>query len=367
MIPVSKPFVGEEELQEVRKVFQSSWLGMGQWTKNFEDQLKNFLGVKHVIAVNSGTSAIHLALVCCGIKNGDQVIVPSLTFAATVQAIVATGAEPVFCDVELDTLNIDTDDARRRITERTKAIVPVHYRGYPCDMEKIENIAKKNNIRIIEDAAHAFGSKYKGKKIGSFGDITCFSFDPIKIITCGEGGAIATNNDQVAVLAQKGRILGISKDTWSRYRHERAWFYDVETIGFRYHMSNINAAIGIVQLKKFDEFLRRRIEIVKLYDENLRNIEGVKLLKTDYDSMAPFCYIIRAQKRDKLMQFLKENSIDTGIHYIPNHQQTFFSKYSTSLPVTEKIFEEILTLPLYYQLKDEEVLVICEKIKQFYS
>ncbi|MGC8804605.1 MAG: DegT/DnrJ/EryC1/StrS family aminotransferase [Candidatus Ratteibacteria bacterium] len=366
MIPVAKPSVGEQELEEVRKVFQSGWLGMGAWVKQFEDELKNFIGAKFVIATNTGTSAIHLALVCCGIKNGDEVIVPSLTFAATIQAIVATGAFPVFCDVQPDTLNLAPADVRKRITSKTKAVIPVHYRGYPCDMEEIQDIAEKNKLRIIQDAAHAFGSKYKGKKIGSFGDITCFSFDPIKIITCGEGGAIVTNDDDVARTAEKGRILGISRDTWSRYKHERSWFYDVETIGFRYHMSNINAAIGIVQMKKFDGFLKRRQDIVRIYDENLKHIEGIELLKADYESMAPFCYIIRAEQRDALMAYLKENGIDTGIHYIPNHLQSYFSKYKASLPVTEKIWNEILTLPLYYELKDEQVLMICEKIKDFY-
>ncbi|HPO52536.1 MAG TPA: DegT/DnrJ/EryC1/StrS family aminotransferase [bacterium] len=367
MIPVAKPFVGEEELEEVRKVFQSGWLGMGAWVKQFEDQLKNFIGTKYVIATNTGTSAIHLALVSCGIKSGDEVIVPSLTFAATIQAIVATGADVVFCDVQPDTLNIDPKDIKKRITSKTKAIVPVHYRGYPCDMEEIEKIAEENGLRIIEDAAHAFGSKYRGKKIGSFGDITCFSFDPIKIITCGEGGAIITVDENVAKLVEKGRILGISRDTWSRYKHERSWFYDVETFGFRYHMSNINAAIGIVQLKKFDEFLKRRLAIVRKYDENLKDIKCITLLKTDYESMAPFCYIIRAEKRDDLMAYLKENGVDTGIHYIPNHLQSYFSKYKVSLSVTEKIWNEILTLPLYYGLEDEQVLMICDRIKHFYS
>ncbi|HOL49969.1 MAG TPA: DegT/DnrJ/EryC1/StrS family aminotransferase [bacterium] len=367
MIPVARPCLGEEELEEVRKVFESGWLGMGAWVKKFEDELKDFFNVKHVIAVNTGTSAIHLALVSCGIKQGDEVIVPSLTFAATIQAIVATGASVVFCDVQPDTLNLDPEDVKKRVSSKTKAIVPVHYRGYPCEMDQLKNIAKQHRLRIIEDAAHAFGSKYRGKKIGSFGDVTCFSFDPIKIITCGEGGAIVTNDDDVAIAAEKGRILGINKDTWSRYKHERSWFYDVETIGFRYHMSNINAAIGIVQMKKFPRFLERRLEIVKLYDENLKNINGIKLLKTDYRSMAPFCYIIRAEQRDNLMAYLKKNDIDSGIHYIPNHLQSFFSKYKTSLPITEKIWNEILTLPLYYGLQNEQVLMICDRIKNFYS
>ncbi len=367
MIPVAKPSIGEEEIEEVRKVFESGWLGMGAWVKQFENAVSDFIGAKHVIAVNTGTSALHLALVACGIKSGDEIIVPSLTFAASIQAIVATGAVPVFCDVEPDTLNADPADIEKKITSGTKAIMPVHYRGYPCNMEWISEIAKSKKLRVIEDAAHAFGSKYKGRKIGSSGDITCFSFDPIKIITCGEGGAIVTNDESIAEKTRKARILGISKDTWSRYKHERSWFYDVESIGFRYHMSNINAAIGLVQLKKFPVFLQRRIEIVRLYDENLKDARGVKLLRHDYESMAPFCYIIRVEKREELMAYLRENNIDTGIHYIPNHLQSFFSKFSVRLHTTEQVWNEILTLPLYYELKDQEVLMICEKIKSFYS
>lgn len=367
MIPVAKPSIGEEEIEEVRKVFASGWLGMGTWVKQFEENVSNFIGAENTIAVNTGTSALHLSLIACGIEKGNEVIVPSFTFTASVQAIVATGAVPVFCDIEPDTLNADPLDIEKKITSRTKAIMPVHYRGYPCDMERIMEIAKSKKLRIIEDAAHAFGSKYKGRMIGSFGDITCFSFDPIKIITCGEGGAIVTGNEVVAKNAQKARILGISKDTWSRYRHERSWFYDVESIGFRYHMSNINAAIGLVQLKKFPLFLRKRLDIVKIYNEGLKDIKGVELLKHDYGSMSPFCYIIKAKKREELMTYLKENNIDTGIHYIPNHLQSFFSQFAVSLPVTEQIWHEILTLPLYYELTNQEALMICKKIKSFYS
>lgn len=367
MIPVSRPCVGEEELKEVGKVFKTGWLGMGSWVKDFEEELKKNLGVRNVIAVNTGTSALHLALECLEIGREDEVVVPSLTFVASIQSIVACGAKPVFCDVYSDTLNIDVEDMERKITSRTKAIMPIHYSGLPCQIDKIIEIAKRKKILVMEDAAHAFGSTYKGKKIGNFGDVTCFSFDPIKMITCGEGGAIVTNDDEIAKIAAKKRILGISKDTWSRYKHKRSWFYNVETLGFRYHMSNINAAIGLIQLKKLPLFFKRRQEIGKKYDKSFDNVKEFELIKHDYDNVSPFNYIIKVKKgREKLMEFLKENDIDSGVHYIPNHLQPFFSKYKTSLPVTEKIWKQILSLPLYYELEDGEIEKITETIKSFF-
>ncbi len=197
MIPVSRPSIGEEELKAVGKVFRTGWLGLGSVTKEFEDGVAKFLSHQeknYVVAVNTGTTALHLALDAIGIKTGDEVVLPSLTFVATAQTVLACGATCVFCDIEEDTLNMDIEDLKRKITHKTRAIIPVHYRGLPCNMDAILDIALSKKIRIVEDAAHAFGSYYKGKRIGSFGDITCFSFDPIKNITCGEGGAVVTRD-----------------------------------------------------------------------------------------------------------------------------------------------------------------------------
>lgn len=367
LMPVSRPSVGKDELKEIKEVFKSRWLGLGAWVYKFEAEICDFIGVKNTIAVNTGTTALHLALDSVGIKQGDKVLVPSFTFVATIQAIMLTGARPVFCDIEADSINIDLNDASKRITDMTKAIMPVHYCGLPCDMDAILDLAKKHNLRVIEDAAHAFGSSYKGKKIGSFADITCFSFDPIKNITCGEGGAITTNDDTLAKLIYKKRILGIDKDTWSRYKHKRDWFYKVDTLGFRYHMSNINAAIGLIQIEKIDKFIRRKKEILKRYDDEFRNINGIELLRRDYENTAPFNYIIKIKKeRDRLMMFLKRRKIDSAIHYIPNHLQPFFRRFKTSLPITEKVWREILTLPLYYDMSNEDVGLVIDSVKEFF-
>lgn len=367
LIPVAKPSVGLDELAEVKKVFDSNWLGLGKWVFDFENRLKEFLGAKNIIAVNTGTTALHLALDSIGIKEGDEVIVPSLTFVATIQAIMLCRAKPVFCEVYPDTLNINIEDVRRRITSKTKVIIPVHYGGLACEMDRLLELAEKHKLRIVEDAAHAFGSFYKNKKIGSFGDITCFSFDPIKNITCGEGGAIVTGDDKLSEIIREKRILGISKDTWSRYKHKRSWFYTVNTLGFRYHMSNINAAIGLIQLNKFDKFIERKKEIVRRYDDEFKFINNIELLSRNYDDAAPFNYIIKIKaRREKLMDFLKKQNIESGVHYIPNHLHPFFAQYKKRLPITEKVWKEIISLPLYYGMSDADVHYVIKNVKKFF-
>ena len=367
MLPVSKPSTGKEELDAIEKVMQTGWLGLGSVVFDFENKLKNYLAVKNVIAVNTGTSAIHIALDAFGVSSGDEVIVPSLTFAATIQAIIATGAVPVFCEIEADTLNVELADIEKRITPRTKAILPVHYCGQACDMDALLAMARPKGIKVVEDAAHAFGSSYKGKKIGSFGDVSCFSFDPIKNITCGEGGAVTLNDDEVAERIRRKRIVGIDKDTWHRYRNERAWFYEVTERGYRYHMSNINAAIGIEQLKKMEKFVTRKRAITMRYDNEFRGVAGVKTLRNDYIETAQFCYILQVENgRDKMMEFLKSKAVGAGVHYIPNHTQPFFKKFAKhALPVTEKIAEQIITLPLYYDMTDGDVGLVVDSVKEF--
>src|SRR3989338_97139 len=368
MIPISKPNIGEEELHQVSLVFKSGWLGMGSVVFEFEKALKSYLNAKHVIAVNTGTSALHIALSALDIKQGDEVIVPSLTYIATVQAILACGAIPKFCDIEENTLNIDLQDVKKQMNSQVRAIIPVHYGGLPCNMDALLKYAHENGIFVIEDAAHAFGSTYNNKKIGSFGDITCFSFDPIKNITCGEGGCVALSNDELAQKIITQRILGIDKDTWQRYKHQRSWFYNVVMPGFRYHMSNINAAIGLVQLQKVDQFIKKRKEIIQKYDQALSDVEGIELLYRDYEQTAPFNYIIKIKHclRDKLLNFLNNNAIGAGVHYIPNHFHPLFKKYKTHLHITEKVFEQILSLPLYTDLTGAEIAYVITKIQEFY-
>jgi len=366
-LPVSKPSVGKEELEKIKEVFLTNWLGMGSFVKEFEDAIMDFINTRHVVAVNSGSSAIHLAIDVLGLEAQDEIITPSLTFAAAIQAIICSGARPVFCDVDEETLNIDIRKAQKMISKKTRAILPVHYCGNPVDMDALLGLAQAHKLVIIEDACHSFGSSYKGRKIGSFGHMTCFSFDPVKVITCGEGGCITTSHDGWSELLRKKRLLGIDKDTWSRYKNKRSWHYDVVTQGYRYHMSNINAAIGLAQMEKIRQFIQKRQEIVARYDNTFRDIPELRILKKDIGGVSPYCYIIRVKKdRDKLMHFLKEKGIETGIHYIPNHLQTVFKRYASKLPVTERVWKEILTLPLYYDMSDAEVRLVLDSIKDFY-
>ena len=367
MIPIARPSIGKEELKNMERVFKTCWLGMGSFVYEFERKIQKYLGAKYVIAVNTGTTAIHLALASIGVKAGDEVIVPSLTFAGSVQPIVALGAKPVFCEIEPDTLNIDLDDAEKRITKKTKAMIIIHYGGMACDMDRALRMGKKHKIRIVEDAAHAFGSLYKGKKIGSFGDVACFSFDPIKNLTCGEGGCVTTGSAGLAEILRRKRLLGISKDTWMRYKNKRSWFYEVVTEGYRYHMSNVNAAIGLAQLKKAKKFIQKKKNIVKEYDNFFKGINNIELLRRNYRDTAPFNYTIKIKaKRDDFMQYMNKNGVSIGINYIPNHIQPFFAKFKTKkLPITEMVWKEIVSLPLYADMTSGETKKVKNLVKKF--
>jgi len=369
MIPVQRPYLGQEELLAVGKVFESRWLGMGTVTKEFEDRLREFLGAKHVIAMSTGTAALHLAVAALDLREGDEVVVPSLTFVASVQAILAAGARPVFCEVSKETLTIDVSDVRRRMTAKTKAIMPVHYGGLACDLDELLAFARARKIWIVEDAAHAFGSSYKGRKIGTLGDLTCFSFDPIKNVSCGDGGAIATDNDEFARRILPSRNVGIGQDSWARQNTTRSWYYEVVAPGYRYHLGNLNAAIGLEQLKRFETFKARKQSIVRRYEEAFKNVSGLALPRRNLDETFPFFYVVRVleRRREALIEYLKEREIGTGVHYIPNHLQPLFAALRVSLPTTEQLFEEILTLPLYFEMTDADVETVIAAVRGFFG
>ena len=368
MIPVSRPTFSTEELSAVGNVFDTGWLGMGNTTYEFEKAVADRVGGRHVLAVNSGTSALHIALDSYGVGPGDEVIVPSLTYAACIQAILAVGAVPVMCESNPETLLIDPEDVAARITEHTRAIMPVHYCGQACDMDTLLALAESHRCRVVEDAAHAFGSTYKGKPIGSFGHVTCFSFDPIKIITCGEGGAVVVDDDEVAERMRQKRILGIDKETWHRYHNQRALSYAVVTNGYRYHMPNFSAAIGLVQLEKMSAFIARRRAVCLRYDEAFTPLSGVRPLRVDYAEAAPFMYVLRVPNghRGTFIATLKKSGVDTGIHYIPNHQHPFFAPFSRGpLPVADRLGEEIVTLPLFSDISDDDVDTVISAVLEF--
>ncbi|MBI4596984.1 MAG: DegT/DnrJ/EryC1/StrS family aminotransferase [Candidatus Omnitrophica bacterium] len=363
MIPVSRPSIGAQELAAVREVFDTGWLGLGATTAAFEGALSQRFAGRQVVAVNTGSSALHVALAASGIGPGDEVMVPSLTFAASVQAIVATGATPVFCESHEETLLMDIDDTISRLTPNTKAIMPVHYCGQACDMDRLLALAGERGLLIVEDAAHAFGSTCRGRPIGSFGHLTCFSFDPIKTITCGEGGAVVVEDGRVADRMRRMRLLGIDRDAWQRSKGAKSWSYEVTDPGFRYHMPNFCAAIGLTQLDRLEEIVAKRRGICRRYDEAFHRLRVVRLLKVDYAAAAPQLYIVKVpgDARDGFMAFLQARGVGTGVHYLANHRQPFFAPFARGpLPRAEQVAEQIVSLPLFTDMTDEEVCaVIC--------
>jgi perosamine synthetase len=369
VIPVHRPYIGQEELKAVGRVFDTRWLGMGSVTKEFEEKLREFLGAKHVIAVNTGTSALHITLDALDLESGDEVIVPSLTFVSSVQAILAAGVCPVFCDVHADTLNMNIRDALHRVTMRTKVIMPVHYGGLACEMDELLPLAREQKIWIVEDAAQAFGSTYKGRKVGTLSDVTCFSFDAIKNITCGNGGAVVTDSDEIASRIIPRRNVGIDTDSWSRIGNGRNWFYEVVTPGYRYHLSDLNAAIGLEQLKRSETFKARKQAIVRRYDETFKDVSGLTLVAHNLDETFPFSYVVRIlnKRRDALMTYLKEQGIGTAVQFIPNHLQPLFADFREPLPVTEQLYKEILTLPLYFEMTDADVETVIAAVRSFFK
>lgn len=365
MIPSSRPYLDSKETDAVARVLKSGWLGSGPKTQQFEAALKEMIGAKNVLAVNTGTSALHLALLGFSIDPRDEVIVPSLTFCATIQAIIAVGAIPVFVEIDPNTLCIDVTDIRKNISKNSKAILPVHYGGQPCEMDEIMAISDEFNLIVVEDAAHAFGSFYKGKPIGTIGHVTCFSFDPIKNITCGEGGAVALEDDTVAEKIRKMRVLGMDKDGYLRYKIAGLG-YEVISEGYRYHMSDINAAIGLEQLLKFKEIAKRRKVIWELYSNSLKDVKNILVLQHDIKQIVPFNFVVRILNglRDELYTYLRKKEIGVGIHYPLNHLQPFFKGKLKSLPVTENVGKQILTLPLFPSMSDSDVYNIIQEVKK---
>ena len=366
-IRLSKSSISNLEKEAVLKVLDKEFLGMGEEVQVFEQNIKEYLQTNmEVVCVNTGTSALHLSLLCLGLKDRDEILVPSLTYVASFQAISATGAKAISCDINEDTLLIDINDAQKRVTKNTKAIMPVHYASNSKDIDKVYKFAKEHNLRVIEDAAQAFGCKRDDKYIGQNGDIICFSFDGIKNITSGEGGAIVSNDKDFIQKIKDARLLGVEKDTDKRYSKQRSWDFDVKYQGFRYHMSNIMASIGIEQLKRIDKFRDKRQNIAKEYLNYLKDIEDITFLDIDYSEVIPHIFVIKAKNRDRLREYLLDNNIEVGIHYKPNHLLSLY-KSNYSLEITEKIYNEILTLPCHYDLTNDEHSFVIDKIREFYG
>jgi dTDP-4-amino-4,6-dideoxygalactose transaminase len=366
LIRLSKSCINEAEKRAVIGVLDREFLGMGAEVQLFEQALTDFFGRPAVCVVN-GTAALHLAIQACNIGLGDEVLVPSITYVSSFQAISATGAKPVACDIDQESLILDLKDAEKRLTSNTKAIMPVHYSGGVGRLEEVYFFAKYHGLRVIEDAAHAFGTIYNGQRIGKTGDISCFSFDGIKNITSGEGGCIVTDNKSVLQAVKDARMLGVEKDTEKRYSGQRSWEFEVNNQGWRYHMSNIMAAIGMEQLRVFDHAAEKRKNLAKLYDTLLLGQSDIIPLVRNYEEVVPHIYVVRIPKmkdRKTLQENLLNNNIQTGIHYQPNHWLNLYSDPKAQpLPVTEFVFPQLLTLPLHVDLKFEDIEYITKMLK----
>jgi dTDP-4-amino-4,6-dideoxygalactose transaminase len=371
-LPFSRPSIGKDEINRVTACLKSGWITTGALCKEFEDNFCQLTGSGQAISVNSATAGMHIALAALNIGPGDEIITPSMTFASTVNMIALRSAKPVFVDIDYGTLNINPDLIEEKITKKTRAIIPVHFAGAPADMDKINNLARKYNLTVIEDAAHAVGTYYKGIHAGGFGHIAIFSFHPIKNITTAEGGMITLNN---AMLEKKLRLLrfhGIERDAWKRYGKGGNPSYDIAEPGYKYNMPDILAALGLAQLERWQELNLRRARLAELYLAGLKDISGIDLPEIpEYDhTHAWHLFVIKVLSinREEFMSRLSDYNIGYGLHFPPAHDLSYVKeKYPESvgmLAETERAAEKILSLPLFPDMQEKDVQYVCTAIKE---
>jgi dTDP-4-amino-4,6-dideoxygalactose transaminase len=374
-LPFSIPTIEDDEINEVVDSLRSGWITTGPKVKRFEEDFKAYVGSPFAVPLSSATAGLHLVMLCLGLSQGDEVITTPMTFAATVSMIVRAGARPVLADIDPDTLNIDSAKIRAKITERTKAILPVHFAGQPCDMDSIFSLAKKFDLRVIEDAAHAVGTEYKGKRIGSFDSGSVFSFHPIKNITTGEGGMVCTRDETLAEEISLMKFHGMSKEAWKRYESSGTPNYDIMLPGFKYNMMDIQAAIGIHQLRKLDAFIARRTEIAQFYNSAFSDMDEIKTpAPVPYDHRHAwhlYTPLIRVEKltidRDRFMEELKKLNIGTGLHFKAVHHHPYYRQTLNiapgELPNADYASDRILSLPLFPRMTMDDARDVVEAVK----
>jgi perosamine synthetase len=368
MIPVFRPQMMKEEiLRELEKIFDTGWIGLGPKTEEFEQKFANYIGARYAVGVNSATAALHLSNLALDIGPGDEVIVPSMTFVSTALAPLYCGGTPVFADIEEDTLCIDPADIEKKVTSRTKAIIPVHYGGHACRMDEIMEIARRHNLYVIEDAAHGCGGKYKNRMLGSIGIMGCFSFHAVKNLPTGDGGMITTNDEKIYNDLKKLRWVGIDKGTWDRSAKKGySWQYSIDKLGFKYHMNDITAVIGLAQLKVLDEHNLIRREYARKYDEAFKDVAWIKTpVEKDYAYSCRHNYVVKVPLRNELNEYLGTKGISTGVHYEPIHHFKVFGGTKADLPITERVWPRLLTLPLYPGMTKGELNKVVTEVIMF--
>ncbi|MHA1386746.1 MAG: DegT/DnrJ/EryC1/StrS family aminotransferase [Candidatus Helarchaeota archaeon] len=371
-----KPSLGQEELDAIKDVFERAWLGLGPKVSEFEEAWADYIGCKVALGVNSGTAALHLALAAWEFKPGKKVLVPAMTFISSAMAAIYNRLEPVFVDCNEETMGMDLEDLERKITPDCVAIVAVHMGGHPLPMEHLKEIARIYKLKIVEDCAHCAGGEYKGRKLGTWGDIGCFSFEEKKGMTTGDGGMICTDDFDLINKIRPMRWLGIDKDTWKRsslYTDKKAdsrhWYYEIHGIGYKYNMNDLSACIGLAQLKKLDDFNSKRRRAIGRYLKNLEGIDHVKpLLPYDLSSNSAYwIFGLRSRRRDDLIRHLKRKGIATGVHYMSLPLHPIFSDHKESTPTANRLSNEIITLPLFTDISDEEIDYVSKAVQEFYK
>ena len=369
MIPYGRQTIEEDDIQAVVDVLRSDYLTTGPKIAEFEKMVADYVGAKYAVAISNGTSALHAACFAAGIQPGDEVITTPLTFAASSNCVLYCGGTPVFADVDPKTYNIDPEDIRRKITDKTKAIIAVHLAGQPCDMDEIHKIAKEHDLLVIDDGAHALGSVYKGKKVGTLSDMTTFSFHPVKPITTGEGGMIVTDNEEFYQKMMLFRSHGITRDENLMTRNDGPWFYQQLDLGYNYRITDIQCALGCSQMKKLDRFLALRKEIVARYNEAFADCENIvtpyQLPETE---SGWHLYIVQVKNCDrrKVFEALREHGIAVNVHYIPVYLHPYYQEHGykdVHCRNAEEVYSHIISLPLYPTLTEEQQQYVIETLK----
>ena len=369
-IPYGHQWIDEEDIEEVVEVLKSDWITTGPKIEEFETALCKYIGCKYAVAVNSGTSALDIAVQALNLPAGSEIITTPFTFVATSNAVLYNNLKPAFVDIEKETRNINPEEIRKKITEKTKAVIYVDYAGHPCDIEEIKDIAEEHDLYLIEDASHAIGAEYKGRKVGNFADMTVFSFHPVKHITTGEGGAVVTNNEDFYEKLKMLRNHGIDKSALDRFGPKAGWAYDLKFLGRNYRITDFQAALGISQLKKLNAFIRRRGEIVEKYNAAFDAVSEIETpIAKPYVKPAWHIYtvLLKSIDRDVFFSVMRGKGIGVNLHYIPiyrfSYYQENFNINPKDFPVTEEVFSKIVTLPLFPRMEDEEVEYVIENTK----